>query len=204
MTIPDEDRALQRLAAENKRLQDRVVELESELGRLEGGQAQGQVEATTRKFVKLIQAKDQTLSKYAEELEEKQEALEKTLAEVQEKNRELTNSLAAIRFFQDILANDPAIIVGFDADRNIAHFNSSAEQFFGAALAGMLFQPAAALPCEELQPRLGALLDEVLEKGELRGGPLRARGADYHLAVFPLRSAEGIRGAVLRLVRIEG
>lgn len=204
-----ETRGLSDIIQENRKLRQKVFELEEQMARKPSSPALPAVQLPTRapdgpgsRVLQLVRQKDQTLGVYARQLEEKAERLEESLEEMRKKNLELNHWLAALKLYQEIFENEPAAIVGFDPDRNVMHYNRAAVECFGEAIHASILNDVLGLPlAEKVGPELPALVQEAMEAQAPRERMIRNGDQEFHALVFPLLGESGLRGGVMRVMR---
>ncbi|MBI3099842.1 MAG: PAS domain-containing protein [Planctomycetes bacterium] len=207
-----ETRALSDIIQENRRLRQKVFELEEQLARKPSSPSLPAVQLPARppdgpgsRVLQLVRQKDQTLGVYARELEEKAERLEESLEEMRKKNLELNHWLAALKLYQEIFENEPAAIVGFDPDRNVMHYNRAAVECLGESIHSSILNDVLSLPlADRVGSDLPALVQEAMEAQAPRERVIRSGNGEFHALVFPLLGENGLRGGVLRVMRTRG
>jgi PAS domain S-box-containing protein len=182
------------LKVENKRLRERIAELEEEIkqSKEEGG-------GVDRRLTQLIRKKNLEIEESHEELKAKAEEAQSAAEELRTKNEELTNSMAALRLYQLMFENEPNGLIGVSADGVISQFNSSAIRFFGYDLHKMRMQNIAELKMPGTKVDLKAIFDETMEKGESSPVDCKQQGRSVRVNCFRLEDIRGQRGAFFRI-----
>lgn len=146
----EEDDALHKLLDENRRLKQRVVEIEERSLSDEGGANQGSdlrhAKVEVAQLLKLVAQKDKILGSYATEIERKAEKLRATVDELRRKNDELQGGMGRLTLLQEAVERLQDPIVAVDAEGRVAFANRAARDLAGdAARIGTGAEAAAVL-----------------------------------------------------------
>jgi len=179
----EEPRVLQ-ILSENQRLKQKVFELEERLRRA--------VSDDSTTFVRLLKVKDEAIARRAEELE-------RTVEELEKKNQQLALWMSTLRLYQEILENDPAAMIGVNAQGKIVLFNKTAPQLLGEKFTDALHQPIETADFGSFDPGTARLVREALERKAPTSSSVRVRDRQVTTSVFPLGAGGALTGAVVRI-----
>ncbi len=184
------------LQLENRKLRERVAQLERKLTK---GKSGGASTCSESRVFELVKQKDKALSEYAERMEQKARELEDLVQTLNRRNEELGNGMAVLRLYQLMFENEPAGMVGIDREGRIVQFNSAAVRYFGVGLHAMRLQqvgdlrlPGSDLDCEALFEQTIDASEDVVEETTANGERLRLRS-------YRLDDPSGLRGVVMRI-----
>jgi PAS domain S-box-containing protein len=201
---PPESRLFNRLMVENRKLRQRVFELEEQLARgAPEPRTTDQQPTHPTRVLQLIRQKDEALGSYAAELEDKTAQLQKAVEELQRKNLELNNWLAAMRLYQEIFENEPAALIGFDREFQVVHFNRAAVRLFGNAVGKSVLEDVRSLPLEQISTEVREMIDQSMAAAAPMEKKFRSDQGIHFVLVFPLLDPEGkLRGGMLRVSQV--
>ena len=184
------------LQLENRKLRERVAQLERKLTK---GKSGGASTCNESRVFELVKQKDKALSEYAERMEQKARELEDLVQTLNRRNEELGNGMAVLRLYQLMFENEPAGMVGIDREGRIVQFNSAAVRYFGVGLHALRLQqvtelrlPGSDLDCEALFEQTIDASEDVVEETTANGERLRLR-------CYRLDDPSGLRGVVMRI-----
>lgn len=187
------------LQLENRRLRERLAELERKLQSEQGASGSHQLSKGDSRLFELVKKKDKALSEYAERMEQKARELEAMVTQVNRRNEELANGMAVLRLYQLMFENEPAGIVGIDRDGRVIQFNSAAVRYFGVGLHALRLQhlsglvlPGSDLDFEELFEAAVDADEDVVVDSTCEQGPVNVRA-------YRLDDPTGLRGVVIRV-----
>ena len=184
-------------------LLDECRALRVQLERMEAALADsGSVPGTL--LEELRQTRTCALARYAEAVEDRLRDNETLLHELQQRSEEQENIVCALQLYQAIFENEPAAIVGIDANGRIIQFNASAIRLFGVELHALHFQDVAALRLEGVadadQPDFGAIWRTAMTSRSDTSLRIPADVGRLFVRCYRLEDISGVRGAVVRVI----
>jgi PAS domain-containing protein len=115
---------IRQLVNENRRLKERVFELEEKLGKTQSIRP----DPTPATFVrKLLESKDRHIEQSAAELE-------RTVEELRRKNELLELWMAALRLYQQLFDHDGSVMIGVRHDGRVVLYNKTAVEILGESV----------------------------------------------------------------------
>ena len=185
------------LLEENRLLQERIAELEEDLGI---GRSKLERETTQiTRVVKLLENKDRILEEYTSELERKREELEDAVNRLEDRNERLELMVSALRLYQDLLEHEPAAILGLNRQGELILFNRAAGLLFGTGIKDLLGRDLGGLPLPEGFPNLRERVKEVLGDFAAREEDIRSQGFEVKISVHPMGSGELFHGVLVQV-----
>jgi PAS domain-containing protein len=188
------------LMLENRKLRERVAELERRCGTRAGAAAPG----TDSRIFELVKQKDKALSDYAERMEQKARELETLVKELNARNEELGNGMAVLRLYQLMFENEPAGILGVDREGRIIQFNSAAVRYFGVGLHALRLQHVSALRLGGSEVDFEALFEETIDAESDVVRDVEASQGALQIRCYRLDDPSGLRGVVFRVSQPAG
>jgi PAS domain S-box-containing protein len=195
---PDpEASALRQLLTENKKLKQRLFDLEEKI-RKTGPPAESSTGSGST-VLKLIEHKDFQLEQYAARLEEKKEQLQEAVRELEGQKARLSLWMASLRLYQEIFENDASAMIGVNRDGRIILFNRTAPQLLGEKFKDALHQPIDSVDFGAFDPDTAKRVRQSLASRKVIDSSLVVRDRRILTSVHPIGTEGDPRGALLRI-----
>lgn len=182
---------LQQLLEEERRLRQRLREIETLLASKPGDETKAELaEPPEKRFIKILEMRDKELTRYASELEDK--------------NRQLQLMISSLRLYQLLLESDPAAILGASRDLKLILYNRAALDVMGESLRDAIGKNLSEINFVGLDPYIPVLAQDSIRSGRPVIREIRRGKVKVQTRVYPLGTVSEIRGVLIRIFLGEG
>ncbi|MBI4564078.1 MAG: hypothetical protein HY716_05215 [Planctomycetes bacterium] len=185
---------LRKLIDENRRLKQRLFELEQKEAEQDTHHTKVHARETTQvtQVLKLLEQRDHNLEAVSAELHQKTEELARL-------NEQLRGWIAALSMYQQLVDAEPHPILGFNRDARLVLYNRAAVEAFGPALPDRRLRDVEDIDFSALDPYLPLFVRELLKSGRTATRSITRGCRKIDSQGFVMGGPDDLYGALIKI-----